>query len=81
MLQVYGKANVLKRQIFTFLSLFFVLFLLGGAFLNEYTTLWMWVHWPLAIFLVNLIHYLRKAWMKDLVYVFLILYVLLFLFV
>lgn len=81
MLQVYGKANNFKRQTFTFLLMFFLLFLVAGVFVKEHSRLWMWLGIPLSVFIVNLIHYLRKAWFKDIIYGLLILALVLFAFV
>lgn len=72
--QVYGKANVQKRQIFTFLSLSFLLLLLGGVFIEISSTLWIWTALPISAFVVNLIHYRRKAWQRDIYYLLLLIF-------
>ncbi len=80
MFQVYGKASVYKRQCFTFLLYFFLLFLIIGAFIPFHSRIWIWLSIPLAVLIVNLIHYLRKQWMKDIIYVLLIINLLLLFF-
>lgn len=72
--QVYGKASVKKRQIFTFLTLYFLVALLAGLLIQSKADAWIWLLLPLAIFVVNLLHYLRKNWYKNIVYLLLILF-------
>lgn len=78
--QVYGKASVKKRQIFTFLTLYFLVALLAGLLIQSKADAWIWLLLPLAIFVVNLLHYLRKNWHKNIVYLLLILFLFLSLF-
>ncbi len=75
--QVYGKASVRKRQIFTFLMLVMLIALVVGLLVPHPANAWIWLLLPLAVFVVNLIHYLRKSWHKDLVYLMLISYLFL----
>lgn len=71
--QVYGKASVKKRQIFTFLIVLMLASAAAGFFMRKHAIGWVWVLMPLAIFFVNLLHYQRKNWHKNLVYGFLML--------
>jgi len=70
--QVYGKASVQKRQLFTFLVEAALLIVIGGTFVKNSPNLWVWLSIPLAILVVNLINYRKKKWQKDLVYLMLI---------
>ncbi len=71
---VYGKANVRKRQIFTFLTTYFLLTAAAGFFVTQKANVWIWLLIPLAIFTVNLLHYTRKDWKKNIVFVLLMLF-------
>lgn len=70
--QIYGKASVQKRQLFTFLVEASLLIVIAGTFVENSPNLWVWLSIPLAILVVNLINYRKKRWQKDLVYVMLI---------
>ena len=66
--QVFGKANVKKRQLFTFLIFFLILSLVSAIFINGSVLLQVWPLLSLSVFIVNLVHYIRKQWLKDMVY-------------
>lgn len=72
--QIYGKASVKKRQIFTFLTTTFLIILLMGLFVKNKGAVWIWLTLPYAIFTTNLIHYIKKAWLRDMVYLVLIVF-------
>lgn len=70
--QVYGKASVLKRQTYTFLTLFLILSILLAIITRTGYLILSWTAIPLGCFLVNLVHYSRKRWQKEMVYVLLL---------
>ena len=70
--QIYGKANVKKRQVFTFLMVISVLIILAGTFVKNSPNLWIWLSIPMSALLVNLIHYRKKNWQKDIFYLLMI---------
>lgn len=72
--QVYGKANVRKRQVFTFLTVYFIMALVAGLFVQQKAHIWTWLLIPFAIFTVNLIHYTRKGWRKNIIFLLLMLF-------
>ncbi|WP_417600896.1 DUF6427 family protein [Owenweeksia hongkongensis] len=72
--QIYGKASVQKRQVFTFLLAMSGLLVLAGTYVENSFDLWIWLSIPLAALVVNLIHYRKKAWQKDLYYLLLIIF-------
>ncbi len=76
-MQVYGKANVKKRQIFTFLLTFFLLSAVAGFTMGQSDLRKIWPLIPMAFFTVNLIHYQRKEWLKTSVYGLLLLFFIL----
>lgn len=75
--QVYAKADVQKRQTFVFFLLAALVFFLGGGFLADPQRVWLWLNIPLGLFVLNLVHYLRKPWWRDISYLLLLLYVFL----
>lgn len=77
MMRAYGKASVYKRQCFSFLFYFFLLFLVAGSFVPGHGHIWLWLALPLSVFVVNLLHYAKKNWLKDVVYALLALNLLL----
>lgn len=76
---VYGKAKILQRQSYGFLLLFMFLLLIGGALFYKTTGLWIWMALPMAALVVNLVKGINKNWMKDLVYLTLLSYLIFFL--
>lgn len=74
---VYGKANVRKRQIFTFLTTYLLLTAAAGFFVELKANVWIWLLIPFAIFTVNLLNYIKKGWRKNIVFVLLILFLVL----
>lgn len=70
--QIYGKANVKKRQVFTLLMVISVLIILAGTFVKNSPNLWIWLSIPMSALVVNLIHYRKKNWQKDIFYLLLI---------
>ncbi len=78
LLNVYAKAKVLQRQSLGLLMLFFVVTLIIGALFYDPAGIWIWMGFPMAALLVNLVHGLKRSWMKDLVYIFLLSYLALF---
>lgn len=70
--QIYGKASVQKRQIFTFLLSMSALLFLAGTYIEHIFDLWLWLSIPFAALVVNLIHYRKKSWQKDVYYLLLI---------
>lgn len=78
--QTYGKASVLKRQVFTFLTLFFLIMAVAGAFVQNGVQIWMWLAVPLSVFVVNRLHYQRKNWQKDISYLLLLIFLAMTLF-
>lgn len=75
--QVYGKANVKKRQVFTFFMVFSLVMVVAGTFVKQSSNLWIWLSIPLSALVVNLIHYRQKKWQKDVFYVLLIAFLVL----
>lgn len=71
---VYGKANVRKRQIFTFLTTYFLLTTAAGFFVEQKVNVWIWLLIPFAIFTVNLLNYIKKGWRKNIVFLLLMLF-------
>ena len=80
LLNVYSKVKVLQRQSLGLMLLYFAVVLIVGAVFYKTDGLWIWMALPLAVFIVNLIQSLRKNWMKDLIYLVLLAYLILFLF-
>lgn len=80
LLNVLSKAKVLQRQSFGMMLVFFTVILLTGALFYQPAGLWIWLAFPVATMIVNLVLKLNKAWMKDLVYLLLLSYLALFLF-
>ncbi len=78
--QVYGKANVAKRQVFTFLSISLLYIVLIGGFSDNHLQTWFWMLVPLSVFCANLLQYQAKTWHKELSYFWLLLYAMLVLF-
>ncbi len=74
---LYGKANVRKRQIFTFLTIYFVLTTVAGFFVEHKVNVWIWLLIPFAIFTVNLLNYIKKGWRKNVVFLLLVLFLIL----
>lgn len=72
--QIYGKASVQKRQIFTFFLAVSGLLILAGTYVEHSFYLWIWLSIPFASLIVNLIHYRKKSWQKDIHYVLLIIF-------
>jgi hypothetical protein len=79
LLATYGKAKVLQRQSFGLLMILFVILLVAGSIFYDPAGLWFWMAFPAAVIIVNLINGLKRSWLKDLVYLVLICYLLLFL--
>ena len=73
--QVYGKANVKKRQVFTFFLVVSLLLIAAGTFVEESENLWIWLSIPISALIVNLIHYRQKNWQKDIFYLLLLIFV------
>lgn len=80
LMNTYGKAKVLQRQSFGFLMLLLVLLMIAGAVFFSPSGLWLWMAFPVAVLVVNLINALKKTWLKDLAYLMILSYVILFLF-
>jgi len=72
--QIYGKASVQKRQIFTFLIAVSALLVLTGTYIEHSFDLWIWLSIPFGALIVNLIHYRKKAWQKDMYYLLLMIF-------
>ncbi len=75
--QVYGKANVRKRQIFTFLTTYFLITTVAGFFVEQKDNVWIWLLIPFAIFTVNLLNYTKKGWRKNIIFLLLMLFLVL----
>ncbi len=75
-LQVYSKANVLKKQAFSFMLLMLLILFAAGLLIEDNLRLYLWLTIPVSVLLSNLIHYSRKWWQKDLVYLGLILFLI-----
>ena len=80
LMNVYGKAKVLQRQSFGFLMILFVLLLIGGIVFYDPAGIWLWMSFPASALYVNLVKGLKRAWLKDVVYLVLLSYLALFLF-
>lgn len=80
LLSTYGKAKVLQRQSFGFLMILLVILLVSGAVFYNPSGLWIWMAFPSAVLLVSLINALKRSWLKDLAYLMLVSYLILFLF-
>ncbi|MDZ7845474.1 MAG: DUF6427 family protein [Owenweeksia sp.] len=72
--RVFNRANVLKRQVYTFLIFTALVLLVTGSLVENYRALWIWLLIPLAVFLVNFIQDQQKKWRKDVIYLLLLLY-------
>lgn len=80
LLNVFGKAKVLQRQSYGLMLLFFTITLIIGALFYDPAGVLIWLAFPIATMLVNLIHSLSKVWMKNMVYLLLLTYLALFFF-
>lgn len=78
--QVYTKANMYKKQVFSFMLIMLLIILAAGLFVENNLGLLLWLCFPFTVLLSNLVHYSKKWWTKDLVYLGLLGFLLLSLF-
>jgi len=79
LLGAYGKVKVLQSKSFGFLMIMFIAILVAGAVFYNPAGLWIWMAFPTAVLVVNLINALKRRWLKELAYLLLLSYLLLFL--
>ncbi len=75
----FARTSVLERRTFTYATLSFLILLSIGIFSSGASNVWAWLCLPLTIFLLKSLENLKKHWQRDLVYLFLMIHVAVFL--